>query len=298
MSGAGLSDGDPVTRPRDEDDFDADDLDPATLRAHVELLREENERLRQEYRRAKQAKYRRTAIGLLGIGLLAGAAGVVFPAVRMVLIVLSGIGLFSGLLTYYLTPERILSASITESVVTSHAATIRALVTELELQEDRLYIPVDEPETGAKLYRPRHADYAVPDSTDLDQLFVLTDVEDERGIALQPTGDTLYREFKRATTASLEPATIAETLSDGLVEQFELASSATVDRSTGRATCEVKDVALNGVEQPDHPIASFLATGLAATLETPVRIASIRVDENDATLTLTWDAGNRATPAR
>ncbi|MFC7058818.1 hypothetical protein [Halovenus salina] len=52
------------------------------LAAQLELVEEENRRLRTEYARARQSKYRRTAYGLFVVGLFTVLLGVLFPGVR------------------------------------------------------------------------------------------------------------------------------------------------------------------------------------------------------------------------
>ena len=79
--------------------------DEATLRAEIEVLREENRRLRAEYARARQSEYRRAALVLVGAGLLSGLGGVLLTSAQTVLFALGGTGVFIGVLTYYLTPE-------------------------------------------------------------------------------------------------------------------------------------------------------------------------------------------------
>ncbi|WP_223302225.1 hypothetical protein [Haladaptatus sp. R4] len=96
--------------------------DDEELAARVALLAEENERLRREYRRARQAEYRRTALALVGCGALAALAGVLFPDARSTLFALAGTGLFAGVLTYFLTPNRIVPASVGERTYAAYGA--------------------------------------------------------------------------------------------------------------------------------------------------------------------------------
>ena len=98
------------------DDADEGNADEEELLARIETLQDENERLRRELSAARRTRYRRTAIGMAflgGLGLL--GAGLI-PSLRELLLALGGTGLFGALLTYYLTPERFVAASVGEAV--------------------------------------------------------------------------------------------------------------------------------------------------------------------------------------
>lgn len=90
--------------------------------ARAELLAEENRRLRAEYARTQQTRYRRTAYGLAALGVLAVLGGLLFPNARGVLFALGGTGLFGGLLTLYLTPGQFVAADVGERVYAAMAA--------------------------------------------------------------------------------------------------------------------------------------------------------------------------------
>ncbi|WP_435349119.1 hypothetical protein [Haloarchaeobius sp. HRN-SO-5] len=271
----------------DDEQHEREPRPRAELAAQVDVLQEENHRLREEYRRATQATYRRTATALFATGLLALAGGAVLPAVREPLVIVGAIGVFAGVLTWYLTPERVLTATVTEGLYDAHADTISALVEELGLRDDRLYVGHDG---SARLFVPLHATYSVPDS--LDDLFVVTDDESERGVALAPTGAPLYDEFERASpVAESESEDVGALLADGLVEQLELVDSvdASVDGSEGRASFDLTGVAIDGLTRPDHPAVSFLGVGLAAAHDGPVRLLAVERTETGWTATFTWE---------
>jgi len=262
-----------LAAPNEDDGDDLEDLSREELAAQLELLREQNRRLRREYARTKRATYRRTALGLFLVGVLAVAGGVVMPTSQTVLFALGGIGVFAGVLTWYLTPERFVAASVGEGVFESVAAVGDRLVGELGLTDDRVYVPRDAP-GRVSLFVPQRSDYQVPPDGALDALFLVTDDPTQRGIAVRPTGQALFAEFERALSGELAspPATLADQLVDGLVEQFEIASSARVDVESGRVAVGVAGSVYGDVDRFDHPIASFLATGLARGLETPVMV--------------------------
>lgn len=255
---------------------EAADPDRLELAAQVELLREENRRLRAEYARARRATYRRTALGLAAVGLVAVAGGALFPPAREVLVTLGAIGLFGAVLTYFLTPERFVAADVGERVYAACAGNLAAVAAALGLREARYYLPTDGA-AAARLFVPLAPEPAFP--TEGGPILL---EEDRRGLLLEPTGAALFREFERALAGELapEPAALAAQLCDGLVEGFELARAATpeVDPDGGRVTVAVSGSAFGDVDRFDHPIPSLLATGLAAGLDRPVTVA---VDPGD-----------------
>jgi len=265
------------------------------LRAQLELLQRENERLRAEYRRAKQVGYRRTAMGLGAIGVVAVLGGVLFPAQRDVLLVLGAIGVFGAVLTRYLTPERFVAAETGERVYAAQADTLGALVGQLGLEQSRVYVPVggDPP---ARLFVPQHAEYTVPDETALQQPLVVGEREDERGASFVPTGGRLFREFERSLTGSLgdDAATVVEQVADALVEGFELARTTelSVD-DAGRATMAVEGAIYSDAGAPDNPLGSLLAVALAEALSEPVQLETTE-NGDELVLTCRWEGADRS----
>lgn len=281
-------------------DGDAEEVpDQTTLAAEVEVLREENQRLREEYAAARRTQYRRTALTLVGVGALASLAGLLFASSRTILLALGGTGVFVGVLTYYLTPEQFLPASVGRDVYEALAQNESALVGELGLQDDQIYVPTDDGRTAVRLFVPQHASYDVPDAESLDDVFVVTNEEDERGVALHPTGTSLVDEFERALVGEFgdDPATLASQLTDGLVEQLELVGSADpdVDAGAGRVTVGIAESSYGPVDRFDHPIASFLAVGFARGLGTPVtvEVEPGAGDRADYLVTCRWDPDER-----
>jgi uncharacterized small protein (DUF1192 family) len=275
--------------PTDEERGDSAELPRDELTARLDVLQAENRRLRAEYRRATQATYRRTATALFATGVLALAGAAVLPAVREPLVIVGAIGAFAGILTWYLTPERVLTASVTDGLYDAHARTLASLVEELGLRDDRVYVDRDG---TARLFVPLHAAYTIP--RELDDLFVATDDEAERGLALAPTGAMLYTEFDRAATGTnIESAAAGRVLADGLVEQFELADAvdATVDGEGGRATFELSGVAVDGLDRVDHPAVSFLGVGLAKATDKPVSLDTVERDGSSWTVSYAWATG-------
>jgi hypothetical protein len=266
------------------------------LRAQLELVQSENERLRTEYRRAKQVGYRRTALGLGIVGIVAVLGGVLFPAAREVLFVLGAIGVFGGVLTRYLTPGRFVAAETGERVYAAQAETLGALSGQLGLEETAVYVPIDG-EPPARLFIPQHAEYSIPDQSTLQQPLVLGKQTDERGASLVPTGGTLFREFEQSLTGSLgdDPSTVAEQVADSLVEGFELAETTdlSIDAAAGRVTVAVEGAVYSDSAALDNPLGSLLAVGLAEALSHPVELETT-TSGDELVLTCRWET--EATP--
>lgn len=287
----------------DEEATDAEPLElgdersteSSELAAQIDVLREENQRLREEYARARRTQYRRTALALAAVGLLATLGGVALPDSRTVLFALGGTGLFAAALTRYLTPEQFISASVGEGIYGSLAATEAALVAELGLQDERLYLPGPDTPNGVsiRLFVPQQSEYDLPSPSALDSVFVVADDEAERGVALHPSGGPLFAEFHRTLSGSLadEPDALAAQLADGLVEQFELARSATPDYDEGQITVAIDGSAYGAIDRIDHPVASFLGVGFAAGLDRAVAVETTAADGDraDFLVTCSWD---------
>ena len=270
-------------------ELEAEGRADADIEAQLELLVEENRRLREQSRRLRQNQYRRTALGLFVLGLFAGAGAALFPPVRDVLIALAGIGLFSAVLIYFLTPERFLAASIGESVYSAHARSVEELIADLGLEDIYVYVPIGG--QGTRLFVPQHADYRIPSEDDLDSALVVPDDERTRGVSLHPTGGDLSAEFERTVSGDLaeEPTELGQQLTDGLVEAFELVDSANVSPASavdednesqlpgpegngteGRITIDVTGNVYGDGASVDHPVTSVVACSLARQLATPI----------------------------
>jgi hypothetical protein len=273
---------------------DSPDPDIDTLRAQLELLQEENERLRREYTRAKQTRYRQTAIGLAGIGIIALLAGIVFPAERTVLIALGATGLFGGLLTEMLTPERFVAASVGERTYAALADGFDRIVGALGLQDDRVYFPVARNgSTSVHLFVPQHAEYDLPDADSMSSPFVVPANDRARGLAVQATGDALHEELAQSAPGELatEPAVLLDQVGDGLVEQFELAESITTEVGVGWATVGVTGSVYGTLDRFDHPIPSAIGATLSTQLDTPVSVSVRPAEDNrtDVLVTCEWE---------
>lgn len=276
------------------EDESGDTGDTATgtdeLRAQVALLEAENERLRNRYAETKRSQYRRTAIGLFGVGAIALAGAYLFPDSRDVLLAIGSIGVFACVLTYYLTPGRFVAASVGERIYAALAANGEAIAADLGLSDTRVYVPTEDATDPVRLFVPLYRDYEIPPADALDQAFVVTERERHRGVSLRPTGIGLYREFEKTLSRPLaeDPAPLAEQLTEALVHQFEIVDDTTVDVGSGRLSVRFSGSAYGDINRFDHPIISFLAAGVALRLSVPVTTEFAPDDRADDLVTLTW----------
>ncbi|MFB6153909.1 MAG: hypothetical protein ABEJ27_06620 [Halodesulfurarchaeum sp.] len=250
------------------------------------VLAAENRRLREAYRSAHQSRYRRTAIGLLALAGVAALGAVVFPDTRAVLVALAGTAAFAAVLTYYLTPERFVAASVADRIHAATAATYASLFAELDLADTHVYTPHDGADP-AVLYVPVHRTTDLP--TELDDRLVLED-DAAQGVTVRASGGELWTAFEPALGTPLEdadPGTVAETVADGVVEQFELAAHVDCDVGEGRVTYAVEDPALGPLTDVDHPVTSFLAVGTATGLDAPVTV-EVEAGEDTDLVTCRW----------
>lgn len=264
------------------------------LQTQIELLVEENQQLRQSYTQAKKTQYRRTALGLGAVGAIAVAGGVLIPNAQTVLFSLAAIGLFGGVLTYYLTPERFVSADVGRDVYGTLAGNEAEIVSELGLADARIYVPVEGTD-AARLFIPHETPYELPDTDALSQTIVVGRDTPTRGIALDPSSQHLYETVREAVAGELAsaPAELASQLAEAIVEQFEIASSASadVDADSGRVSVTIRDSVYGPADRFDHPIPSLLATGFADQLDTAIsmEVDQTREDAADYLVTCRWD---------
>ena len=269
------------------------DLDDRRVRLAV--LEAENRQLREEYARARQATYRRTALGLFVVGLIGLVGGLGFPDARTVLFALGGTGVFAGVLTYVLTPERFVSARLGARVARVLRADREAIIDELGLQGEPVYVPGEE----VRLFVPRRERGSLPDRSDLTDLFVVPADADRGGVAFHPTGEPLFEELESAHDRPVDATaqTTASVVADALVELFEIADGTDhdVDAETNRVTFEVHGAGLGDPTGIDHPIPSLIAVSLVRTLEEPVRVEV--TDDDPLTVTCRYGSPTDADDA-
>jgi len=297
-------------------DASSGEPDRATLLAELERQRAETDRLRESYVRARRSQYRRTALGFAALGALATAGGVLFPETRTVLLALGGTGLFAALLTWFVTPERFVSADVGDAVYEALARNQERLCLVLGLSDERVYVPTGEESTGVRpnwmrpgsreegsesagvrLYVPQRENWTLPDADALDSLFVVTGDATTRGVSLEPTGETLFGEFQAALGGPLasDPAELVGQVREALVEQFEIAGALRTDLDPDgcRLTLDVTDGAYGSLARFDHPVVSTVAVALARGLDRPV---TVELDESDGdpVATLRWESDHSA----
>lgn len=271
------------------------------LEALRDVLRAENDRLRSDYARARAVSYRRTALALAAIGVAAVAGGVAFPDVRAVLFVTGSIGLFSAVMTWYLTPGRIVPIGVSESVYDAAATTLTDLRDELGLQAVTVYVPVGDRVRG---FVPRHREFDVPENVThafpVDKNVAHASPADgddhaadaARGLTFAPSGQGLTREVDRIRTTGSPGAAIdaLEQIGDSLVEHFEVADRVAVEEGTDsrQFVVSVDGAAFGALTRLDHPIVSALACAVAQSVGEPVVVDS--VGESTVTLELMENA--------
>jgi hypothetical protein len=257
-----------------------EDRNPAELGARIETLEAENERLRQDVAAVQQHRYRYTALGLALVGTLALFGAALFPTVETILIALGGTGIFGAILTYFLTPERFVSATVGERVYGTLADNEAAIVDDLDLRGAPVVVPATGSAAPARLFVPQLPDTETPEDEALRAPFV---AGESNGLAVEPTGAALYEVLTDATGAMPDEAGgVAVTAGDALVEQFELVDAVDVDSDEeGRVTMAVDGSAYGPIDRFDHPVASLLATTLAVELDTPVTVVVESADRVD-----------------
>ncbi|MEF8841327.1 MAG: hypothetical protein V5A62_06830 [Haloarculaceae archaeon] len=250
---------------------------PEALGARVELLREENRRIRAEHARVRRSSYRRTALGLAAVGLLAAVGSLPFPGSRGTLFVLAAVGLFGAVLTYYLTPERFVAAAVGEATARTHADGLAAVAADVGLSDERIYL--SGPGRRVRLFVPQRSSFSVPD--DPSPGFLVSEVPTERGLVVDATGEALFGEFERTLDGPFgeELPTVADQLAEGLVEGFELVDRATPETDGRTLRLGVAGSVLGPVDGFDHPVVSFAATGVARALDEPVSASVVPGDD-------------------
>jgi hypothetical protein len=254
------------------------------LVVELDLLKAENRRLRELLAAAQRSRYRNTAIALCAVGLVSGILAVAVPTGTDVLFAFAGIGVFGGVLTYFLTPERFIAADVGKQVYTATADSFERLCHDLGLSDRRFYVTASDRENvpmgrsdqsqlaDSWLFIPQTAETEVPEVSTLDSSFVIDD--ERRGLLIRPTGSGLLTTVTRSLSEPLAetPDAICEQLADAIVEDLELAQGMTyeVDPATNRISVQITSVLYGDGTRFDHPVVSLIAVGLATGVEHPV----------------------------
>ena len=287
----------------------ADRADRATLTSRIGQLEAENRQLRQAVTDTSHQQYRGTARGLIAVGLLCGVVGFA-TAGSDVLFALAGIGLFSGVLTYYLSPDRIVAADLGSRIYAATARSYDELCADLGLSDRRLYVPVASSNSAdeVRLFVPQQASMEPPTEEALKTGTFVTDSQSgSYGLSVHPTGGGLFGAFRTILDGPLEPTpqAAAEQLSDAVVEDFELAKSVAIDTDAdaagdadgdqGRLSVHFVDSLYEPRSGFDHPLVSFFAVGLAVALDAPVE-ATV-TDTDPFSVSLHWETAEIADTA-
>ena len=256
---------------------DGSAADREELAAQVELLREENRRLRADHARARRSHHRRTALGLAAVGLLAAATASLFPGSREALFVLAATGLFGAVLTSDLTPERVVAAAVGEAAARAPADGLAAVAADVGLSDERVYL--GGADGRVRLFVPQRSSFSVP--ADPTPGFVAGEDPAERGLVVDATGEALFGGFERALDGPLggDLRTVADQLAGGLVDGLELVDRATPVLDGRTLRVGVAGSALGPVDGFDHPVASFAATVAARALGEPVSASVVPGDD-------------------
>lgn len=222
---------------------------------------------------------RNTKLTMLVFLLLGGSAAggaVLYPNLQEVLLAVGYTFLFGVLLVGILSNQQYIQTSVHEAVVGDLLRNERAVVDSWDLQRTHVYIPRHSGPVPATLFIPKHPDFEIPPESALDSLFVVSETPKQEGITLVPSGAQLYEEFAATTGRELSdtPAALASELTDGLVELFEIATGATTDVDRDVVVCDIGLNAHGNQPEMNHPVVSFLGTGLAVGLDRPVVVDS------------------------
>lgn len=190
--------------------------------------------------------------------------------------------LFGALLTYVLSSEPFVRATIHKSVYSDVAKNQGALLNEYGARGPFIYIPRPEREQAASLFVPKNADYRLPQRHQLNELFVENGDERQRGVSLRPTGDTLFSRFQAMLDGEVsgEAGDLVAQLTEGITKGFELVDDVDPEVSPERGVVEFGLTGFDyaSFDRADDPVQSFLGVGLAVGLGTPVK-STAGIDE-------------------
>jgi hypothetical protein len=197
---------------------------------------------------------------------------------------LSGTVFVAGVLNHLLVSDRELPPAVTESVYTAFASAAENVVSERSLSEHRVYVPSGG-RSSARLIVP--ADGTDPLAREWDSEGAV----DSDDAVFTPTGEPLYRTYRRART----PSSIADSerslsrLGDALDGGFELVDEVSVSVADRTGAVSFEACVLPDVDRIDHPVPSFLAVGLAREMGRPVLVEAVRTStDSSGTVELRW----------
>ena len=273
----------------------------AELTNRLGELEAETRRLRRSTDHKAHEQYRSTGKALIAVGIACGVIGLVVNSA--VLFALAGVGLFSGVLTYYLRPDQVVAGDLGTRIYAPSARNYDGLCADLGLSERRLYVPVDAAaDEAVRLFVPQEAGMEAPDDTVLTSGVVIADdTSESAGLSVQPTGGGLFAACRTVLNGPIgdDPETVAQQLSETVIEEFELAESVAtdVDTESGRLSVRIIEPVYEHRSGFDHPLVSFFAVGLAVGLGRPVEATVTETEPLSVTLDWETDGAQTATAA-
>ncbi|WP_324759924.1 hypothetical protein [Haloarcula montana] len=207
------------------------------------------------------------------------------------LLALSGTLLVGGVVNHVLTAGRDLPLTVTASTAAAAGRTVESLLVQRELDDRRVYLPATT-DRGPRLVVPggegdpiAHAEQAFDDQTE--------------AVVVTPTAAEMVTGFRehRTDAAATDATHHVDALCDGLTAVYDLAAGASGTVDGRQATVSVRGCPLGEPRRIDHPVSSFLATGLATALDRPVELTEVRPDGGERayafTVELRWPAGEQ-----
>jgi len=210
------------------------------LEREIQKLAEENALLRQKYARERRGEFRRSGLALIVFGafvLVVGTLGYTGTTLSS-LFVLSGVGtVFVGVLTIFLTPERLVRSEVMHRGLLSSVRAIDGIFRDLGLRSNALYlpsiykgkpllvIPISEKhfDLGGWLKRPSEG------------VFVVGKSVESCGLAIEPLGASLLSLIKDElrTPPSDEADALSQLMEEVYTHGLDLCNAVELERLDG-----------------------------------------------------------------
>ncbi|MFT4946594.1 MAG: hypothetical protein ACI8TL_000830 [Natronomonas sp.] len=199
---------------------------------------------------------------------------------------LGGTVLVASLLNHALADGRDLPPAVSESVYTAYASLAETVLDERDLSGQGVYLPSGG-QSSARLVVPATG------GDPLDRDWSTVDAVGDEHAVFTPTGESLYRAFRRMKLRSSEHRTdhqrLLSRLASALDSGFELVEAVSVTVEGDTATVSFESCVLPGVDRLDHPVGSFLAVGIAREFGEPVTVDRVRSDpDGSGSIELRW----------
>jgi len=196
------------------------------LERQIQHLAEENALLRARYARERRGEYRRSGIALMIFGavmLVLGLVGYTGTTLSS-LFLLSGIGtVFVGILTVFLTPERLVRSEVMHRGLISSARALDGILRDLGLRSSAIYLPSKYRGKPVLVLPVSEKHFDIEDwlKRPSESVLVVGKSAEGCGIAIEPLGLSLLTLVRDELHVSLEdteslPSVIQEVYSQGL----------------------------------------------------------------------------------